>query len=290
MKIANSSFTRACLVAAIGFLHVGPVQAYSGFTRSQGGLYTKLTYGTFTSNDFYDLEGNLNNRGEDFTQRSVALYVEYGVLDSLDLVVEMPLVRMNSFSNSGTAVGIGDLRLTAKYGVEVAGFRIAAMLSPEIPTGDSGATVKTETGLNLLLPTGDGEFNLWSRLALSRSFPSIHAYVNLDFGYNLRTDGFSDQIAFGAEAGYKLLDYLWLSGHFRGQLVPSDELRPSGGFIFGEGTEFLSAGAGIAVPLPYTPLSITFDWDQIFAAQKNIYGGATFLFGFSGEFDVFPNE
>lgn len=272
----------------LGVTSVTPnsAEAYSGFTRSQGTAYVKLALSTFTSNDFYDLAPNLNDRGQDFTQRNLSIYAEYGIIDGLTAIINAPLLRVNSYANTNTALGFGDVQLELKYGVDLAGIKIAASLAPEFPTGDANATVQTESGLNLILPTGDGEFNVWSRIAVSyglplAALPWLDGWVSAGAGYNVRTDGFSNQVGFGAELGTRWWGLLIVQARMRGQFVPSDELKTSGGFIYGEGTEFITVGAGLAAVIPNTNWAVSLDWEQPVAAQRNLYSGSVLVAGVS---------
>lgn len=259
-------------------------EAYSGFTKGQGEVYVKVAYSTFTSNDFYDLTGRLNDRGQDFTQQNLGVYAEYGIIDSLTVSANLPALRINSYANTNSAVGIGDIQLALKYGVRWLGFHLSASVMPEIPLGDSDATVQTDSGLNLVLPTGDGEFNVWTQLAVSRPFsiPGVSwldGWVSAGGGVNVRTKGYAHQIGYGAELGVRLFERAYVQGRVRGQIVPSEDLDTNTGFIYGEGTEFLTVGAGAAVAVPETPLFGTFDFEVPVAGQLNLYSGLVFIAG-----------
>ncbi len=259
-------------------------EAYSGFTKNQGELFVKVAFSTFTSNDFYDLSGRLNDRGQDFTQRNIGVYAEYGIIEGLTATANIPALRINSYANTNSAVGFGDVQLALKYGVRLFGFHLAASVMPELPLGDSDATVQTDSGLNLVLPTGDGEFNVWSQLAVSRGFsiapiPWLDGWVSAGAGFNLRTKGYAHQVGFGGELGLRFFDLAFVQGRLRGQIVPSEDLDTSTGFIYGEGTEFLTVGAGVAVLVPETPLMATFDFEVPVAGQLNLYSGPVFVAG-----------
>lgn len=260
--------------------------AQSAFTRAPGSVYAKLGYTYFSSNDYWDLGGVLRDRGERFTQHSLSLYGEVGLVDHLNAIVSFPALKVNHFANTNRAVGVGDLQIGFKLGTELGrGLKLAAMVIAEFPTGDSGATVQTETGANLILPTGDGEYNTWTMVALSRSIAPIHGWFNLYFGLNARNSGFANQLQVGGELGHHLLDMFYIQIRARLQVVPSDDLDVAAGFIFGEGTEFFSVGAGIAYPVPHTPIAITFDWEQAVAYRQNLYTGPVLTFGVAYEYD-----
>ena len=281
--------TVACLALVLGT--VGTASAQSAFTRKQLSGYAKLAASIFVSNRFYDLDGKLNDDGQNLELYSAALYAEVGVVDQLTVMLDWQVFRANAYAESTTAYGIGDLRLGLKYGLRFGRHHVAAIVAPEFPTGNSEATVSEETTLvtgrvverKLGLPTGDGEFNIWNRLAYSVSVNELDAWASADFGVNWRTQGFAHQLAMGAEVGHFLLRHVYLMARIRGQLVPSNDLKRGSGFIFGEGTEFLSVGAGLAAPIPRTPIAATFDWLQIVGLAQNVYAGPQVLFGASVE-------
>ncbi len=207
-----------------------------------------------------------------------------GIVPGLNAILNAPLVRVNRYANTGRAAGIGDLQLGLKYGLDLfAGLKLAATVAVDFPTGNSDAVVQTDTGANLLLPTGDGEFNVWTILALSRSIEPIHGWFNTYFGVNARTSGLSHQLQFGVEVGTFLFDAIYAQARFRGQFVPSDDLNVAGGFIYAEGTEYLSIGLGLAYPIPRTPIAVTLDWEQAIAQQQNLYAGPVISVGVSYE-------
>ncbi|NJK90010.1 MAG: hypothetical protein HC923_11890 [Myxococcales bacterium] len=164
------------------------------------------------------------------------------------------------------------------------------MVSPEFATGRSEALVPTDTGARINIPTGDGETNVWFHTAVSLPAPAWSAYGTLYGGYNLRTNDFSDQIAFGAELGVFVAKLVWLQARFDGLETPTppEDLRPTGGFIFGEGTEYLRAGGGAAARIFSTPFWGTFDFWVPFGQLRNLYAGPTFMFGLA--FDWSPSS
>ncbi len=267
------------------------VEAQDGFVKNQGQLYSKLAFTSFASKDFYTQTRDLRNLGQVFTQRNVVLYGEYGIIDSLTAIVNFPLVRTNAFANTNTIVGIGDLSLGLKYGIRAGGFNFAASVNPEFPTGNADATVQTnDTGANLVLPTGDGEFNVWSWLGASRGIPItgvswLDGWASIGAGLNLRTKGLAHQIGLRAEVGIRFFQQVILQFQTRSQLVPSNEFEP-GGFILGEGTEYVAVAALIGAKIPRTPLSLELEWAQPVASQQNLYSGPVFAAGLSVDLEV----
>lgn len=258
--------------------------AYSGFLKAPGEGYAKVSYSTITSNRFYDTEGDLFDLGSNFNQQNVMLYGEIGVLPYLTLGLNAPVLRLNSFETSRTAAGVGDLQLFAKSGLELYTIHAALIVAAELPTGRSEYLVDTDfEGIKSNLPTGDGETNFWLRLALSRSLPTpdwIPAYVSADVGYNLRTK-YHGQLQAGFELGVSVLGYVWLQGSVNAQFAPTatEDLDPSGVFLFGEGTEYVAGGFSASANIPRTPLWVSFDFRNTFANLRNLYAGSNFGVG-----------
>ena len=261
-------------------------EAYSGFVKNSGSGYVKLSFNTFASNDFYDTSGELSSFGSEFSQQNLSLYAEYGVLDFLTVGIDAPLLRLNSFETSDTAAGVGDLTLFAKVGTSLAGFRLSLTLAPEFPVGRSEALVDTAfADIRSNLPTGDGEFNVWTRVAVSRTLPTpnaIPSYASVYFGHNLRTE-FADQLEVGGEVGVSLWGWVWLQGRLTARFTPTstENLKPEGIFLFGEGTEYVAAGGSLSVRVPETPLWAHVDVAHTFANLRNLYAGTTVGAGLS---------
>lgn len=281
---------RILLAMAVMVLCLAPANAsaQSGFLRAPYSGYAKLSFTTLSSNDFYDTSGNLSNFGGDFTQRNLQLYGEVGLHKYLTAGINATVLRLNSFENSDTAAGLGDLRLFAKSGLQFLGFHAAGIVEVELPTGRSEANVDTEfEGVRTNLPTGDGETNIWFRLALSRSIPVadwLNAYFSVHGGLNLRTE-FAEQIEIGGELGGNILGWVLVQGTIGAQFTPTatENLDPRGIFLFGEGTEFVVGGASVSVRLPSTPLWLSFDYRNTFANLRNLYAGSTFGLGLAVE-------
>lgn len=274
-------------IAAVA-LSASSAAAQSGFLKAQGSGYVKMSFSTISSDAFYDTSGERISFGGSFTQRNLSLYGEVGVLPFLTAGVSAPVLRLNSFDTSDTAVGLGDAQVFAKTGYQWLGFHGALILGAELPTGRSEALVDTEfEGVRSNLPTGDGEANFWFTLALSRPLPTpdfLPAYASAFVGYNLRTK-YSNQVDAGAEVGVQLFGFLWLQGKVAGRFrtVAVEDLDPAGTFLFGEGTEYVAGSFGASAQIPSTPLSVTLDVQNTFARLRNLYAGTTVGVGLAAD-------
>lgn len=283
MKTASLALLGAALLAPSTAL------AQSGFLKNQGAGYVKLSFDSLSSSDLYSTSGQRFDASGTFTQSNLRLYGEVGVLDFLTVGVDGVLLRLNSFDTSEVATGLGDVQLFAKAGLQRWGFHGAFILGVELPTGRSEANVGNDFDGTTNLPTGDGETNLWFRLALSRPFSfgaGWQAFVNVHGGVNYRTQ-FSTQLAVGGSVGVSPLGWFWVEGGLDAQFTPTpvEDLDPTGIFLFGEGTEFVAGYVGLSIPIPKTPISVTGNYRNTFANLRNLYAGSTFSGGLAVEWN-----
>lgn len=256
--------------------------ATSGYLRGPGSGYAKLSYWQMASHTYFTLDGTRRDSGQRLTQRGLVLFAEYGLIEHLAIAANIPLLRANSYSETSTALGIGDVTLELKTGVTLGAWHIALAVAPDLPTGRSLAFVSDNNGGRINLPTGDGELNVWTRVALARAIEPLNAYASADVGYNVRTEGFSDQLGFSFELGHLAFDHLWIIGRTRGQFSLSDDPNPAVPFLYGEGTEFIALDASLAVPIGPV-LTIGLDYSNVAFARRNIYGGSFFGGGMSAQ-------
>jgi hypothetical protein len=276
--------------AVLLFLSFIAVEAFtqSGWTRKKSTYFIKASFNIFSSENFYNPAGG-KLITTSFNQQSLALYGEYGISDKLTTIVDFPLLKLNSFENTETVTGIGDLKIEFKYALLTKKVPLAISVAPEFPTGSQDNFAKnTQSNLGFVerinLPTGDGEFNVWTTLAASHSFHPLPIYVSLSTAYNFRTqyNGFSfrDQVKFNFEAGYKLLDKVWLNGTLSAQTSIGKE-RGATDFIRGEGTEFTAFGFGAAYEVvKHWSISLqTWGYTDLIFDRKNIYSAPTYSIG-----------
>jgi hypothetical protein len=257
----------------------------SGWTRKKNTYFLKTGFNLFSSSDYYTPDGD-KLKTTQFNQQSLNLYGEYGISDKLTAIVNLPMLKLNSYDNTETASGIGDLKIELKYALLRKNIPVTIAVAPEFPTGskDNYAQNKLSAIDQINLPTGDGEFNIWSTLAASHSFHPLPIYVSLSTAYNYRTQYngfiFRDQIKFNFEAGYKFLDKIW----FNGTLSAQTSVGKSSGttdFIRGEGTEFTAFGFGAAYEVvKHWSISLqTWGYTDLIFDRKNIYSAPTYSIG-----------
>ena len=215
--------------------------AQSGWVREKGSLLVKSDLFFFRATTYVNPQGNAIQTSA-FTQATWHLYGEYGLGKRFALIGYMPLLRWNQFETTEPVIGQGDLKLELKYGLLTGKTPVSISIAPEIPTGRSAAFAANQSipGDGIILPTGDGEFNVWTTLAASRSFG--RAYASLFGAYNFRTAyqglAFRDLYQIGGEIGVHATDALWLQLKGRIQESVGESQHPELGFVRGDATTF----------------------------------------------------
>ncbi len=256
----------------------------SGWSRRKNTYFAKLAASYFQSSDYYNLNGEEMTTSV-FRQNSWVFYGEYGITDRLTTILHAPVLKSNGFETTNTVYGIGDLKVEFKYQL-FKNAPVSISVAPEFPTGSRNnfATNKTNPSENINLPTGDGEFNVWTTLAGSASFHPIPAYATISVAHNYRTRyddiKFRDQIMFSFEGGYKLADLIWINATIRAQESLG---KPSGvtDFLRGDGVAFtaVSLGASFEFFKGWSISTQVWGYNDLIFIRKNIYSSPTFSLG-----------
>ncbi|WP_024481586.1 hypothetical protein [Cellulophaga baltica] len=280
-------------IALMLFILTFKINAQSGWTREAKGFYGQVTASTFSSHDYYTTEGNLSDEGSTFNSHSIALYGEYGITDRFTSILSVPALVLNNFSTTETVTGIGSIKLGFKYKI-LKESPFAIQVDFDIPTNDgvNFATAKEPDDFGQIntinLPTSDGEFNVWTNLIASHSFPNGKTYGSIYSGVNFRTESFSNQFQAGAELGHLFIDKFYLIGKLKilEKLSSNNINNQSGSFLYGEGTTYTSFAFNGVYKLnnTYSLVAEYSDYTDLLVNRKNIYDGATFALGISVEF------
>jgi hypothetical protein len=257
----------------------------SGWTRKKNTYFVKTSFNLFSSSEYYTPDGE-KIKTTQFNQQSFNLYGEYGISDKLTAIINLPMLKLNSYDNTETASGIGDFKIELKYALLQKNIPLTLAIAPEFPTGSKNNYAQNKLSAidQINLPTGDGEFNIWSTLAASHSFHPLPIYISLSTAYNFRTqyNGFTfrDQTKFNFEAGYKLLSKIWLNGTLSAQ-TSVGKSNGTTDFIRGEGTEFTAFGFGAAYEVvKHWSISLqTWGYTDLIFDRKNIYSAPTYSVG-----------
>lgn len=234
-------------IIAVTLLGVSSVAFAGGgwvYKKSKG--YFKLGQNVIRSPYFFDGDGNVVDIPTVSLYTS-SLYAEYGLSDRLTGVLYMPFfvrstLNMVEFNQSGSTISgdeinsFGDTNIGLKYGFfQDKPVVLAASLTLGIPLGSS------EVSSERILQTGDGEFNQLIKLEASHSFHPKPFYVTTFFGFNNRTEGFSDEIHLGGEVGYtadKL--FILMKIYNVSSLYNGDAASTNANGVFANNTEYFS--------------------------------------------------
>jgi hypothetical protein len=287
-KISDSYFfTTLPLAFCLGLSLVfsSKVTAQSGWTKEKKEGFYQLSYQSMVSNDYFTLGGELLETNQ-FSQQSLVFYGEYGVTDRFTIIANLPLQAWNGFETTDKVSGLGDLRLEFKHAILKKYLPLTITVAPELPIGKANNFAKSTVNdfEQINLPSGDGEFNVWSTLASSFALPNIPFYGTIFGAYNVRTeyDGvqFSDQYALGAEIGYHIAQKVWVNARLNA-LATVGEVPVATDFVRGDGTEYTSFSLGASV-LAYKQLHLSVNYrnfnDLIFD-RKNLYSSGVVSVG-----------
>lgn len=235
------SFAMKQLWIITGLLIPTFLQAQSGWTRAPKSWLLKLDASHLNADQYYNPAGNALTTSA-FRQTSFNLYGEYGVLEKLTVIVQAPLLRLNSFETTRTVAGLGDLRLEAKYRLTGNIFPVSISIAPEIPTGRANALAQNKQSPidRINLPTGDGEWNVWTTLAASKSWGKWYGSAFSAYNFRSQYEGkeFRDLYQFGAEIGFHPWRPLWLNAKLRAQFSDGKSQHPDLGFVRGDATTY----------------------------------------------------
>ncbi len=272
-------------ILALLILSLSTSFSQSGWVNKKGEIFSQLAYQSFSSEDYVNLSGEKQATTK-FYYKSLQLYTEYGVTDKLTTIISLPIQTWQSFERTKTVSGMGDLRVELKYPLAQKGINVAISIAPEIPIGRSNLYSQSkELSFEYInLPTGDGEFNVWSTLAASASHASLPLYATLHTGFNYRTKfeaiDFLHQWTNGIKVGYKAIDKMWLET----QITTLSSLGDTEGlteFVRGNGTEYTSFSVGASYEvIPKWSVSLKYftntNWIE---KTRNVYTADVFSVG-----------
>ena len=177
---------------------------------------------------------------------TLSLYGERGITDKFTIQSYIPFFVRNVLNETkGAQTGvllepgieennIGDIDIAFRYALPFGSLPISATLLFGLPTGNSTQ--------NSGLFTGDGEFN--QMLKISTGVGATKWWTQFGLGYNNRTKGFSDEVRYDGEFGYKMLnDKLLTIFKLSGiESLNNGTEGPSSTGLFSNNVEFLSPG------------------------------------------------
>ncbi|WBO82923.1 hypothetical protein [Hymenobacter yonginensis] len=275
---------RAGWLLAAALLLAAEARAGGGWTRKKKRGYAKAGLTTVSTTRYHPLRGPTIETAR-FRQQVYSLYAEYGLTDRLEATLNFPVFRRAAYATVTPSRGVGDPEVGLRYGLLRGAWPLAVGLSVEAPLGNPRARGfdRTDPRVFVALPTGDGEWNVWTRAALSHSLSRWPAFFTVAAGYNQRTAGLTSQYSYGAQAGYHLRKKAWLTATFR----TLDNVRPPdpnrlGSIGLGEGVAYSTAGLGVSFEAT-RHLRLTTDWATGFGRLRNVYSGQQLTFGVAVE-------
>jgi hypothetical protein len=167
------------------------------WSQAKGHCYAKSSAVFYRTDEVFDEMGKRRGMGMDHDRFAAAqgfFYLEYGLRQRLTLLAQASggqLRARNDLLRRETT-GIGDLELGLKYQVVDRPVVVSPTLSLKLPTGYHRTYDP---------PLGTGDADLEVRLLLGRSLYPLPFYLGADAGYRRRGGVFSDQLAYGVEAG-----------------------------------------------------------------------------------------
>jgi hypothetical protein len=228
-----------------------------GWPQPKGHAYLKLYEWWIVADQHYTDQGKIDPNTTNGVFNTI-FYGEYGVTDRLTVVASVPLFSRAYFNNTisgttgetiipGEAInGIGDADIGLKYGIPNMPLAMSAMVVLGLPLGDESG------GSTGSLQTGDGEFNQMLQIDAGQGFTigDAPAYANIYAAFNNRTNGYSDEVRAGIEAGVNIFDQkLWLTGRlYTVQSMKNGErnFKNNGTSIFANNSEHITISPEVA--------------------------------------------
>ena len=215
------------------------------WTKPKGEGFYKLDYTLIQTNKVYDPGGKIVPF-RTLGNHTLSLYGERGITDKFTIQAYIPFFVRNVLNETkGAQTGvllepgieennIGDIDIAFRYALPFGSLPISATLLFGLPSGNNTQ--------NSGLFTGDGEFN--QMLKISTGVGAAKWWTQFGLGYNNRTKGFSDEVRYDAEFGYKMLnDKLLTIFKLSGiESLNNGTEGPSSTGLFSNNVEFLSPG------------------------------------------------
>lgn len=239
---------KSILAITILLMTISSQQLYAGggWPQKKGSGFFKLGQYVLRSNQYFNPEGSLIEVQPRISVYNTSFYGEYGITDRLTGIVYFPFFSRSTLNNlerrngdfvEGDAVSsLGDTDISLKYGLIVnKPIVVSAKITFGLPLG------KSSGGNTGTLQTGDGEFNQMLTIEASHSFYPIPLYASVAAGFNNRTNNFSDEVRFGAEAGYTFGKFTAVARvNLVESLMNGDGATNSNQGVFGNNIEYFS--------------------------------------------------
>ena len=201
------------LVTAVVLCHTSFAYA-GGWTQAQGKGYFKLSQQVINAESLYFGDGSTGVIPK-VSGYTTSLYGEFGLLDRVTLVGYMPFYQHLGIDGGDPTTGLGDWDVGVRIGILTKGPTVVSLQAlAGLPLGDAES--------DLILWTGDGEFNQHFSLQVGHSLYPVPGYLKAELGYNNRQsddspdDDFADELRYSLEAGYTIAERVGISVWLRG--------------------------------------------------------------------------
>ena len=223
IRIVFSTLISVVVLCHTSFAYAG------GWTQPPGKGYFKLSQQITSAESLFFSDGS---KGEIPTVSgyTTSFYGEFGLIDRVTLVGYMPIYTSFGVDLEGfdSTTGLGDWDVGVRIGILTKGPTVVSLQAMAgLPLGDSGG--------DLILWTGDGEFNQHFSLQVGHSLYPVPGYLKAELGYNNRQsddnpdDDFADELRYSLEAGYTVAERVGISVWLRGVRAlgrADDEFHP----------------------------------------------------------------
>ncbi|MBE0644598.1 MAG: hypothetical protein IH600_11010 [Bacteroidetes bacterium] len=169
--------------------------------------YLSLGYRGFNGQQYYGGQGEKLGL-QRLEEQTLTLYSEYGYSKNISGIVSVPAFRklFAQVSPDSPLLSVqspGDVELGMRYAIWPGANNVVTFTALfGIPLGEATQTDG--------LWAGDNEYNQLIKLGYGHSFDGYPLYIHVESGYNFRSGGFSDEIHFGVEVGFRPWDPLEL--------------------------------------------------------------------------------
>lgn len=226
----------------------------TAWVRAKHELYSSAAAQYSAASNYYNPDGNLVVTSP-FYAGGLYLYNEYGVTDNFSVIASMPVFKIQGYATTNKVLGLGDLLLGVKVGLFQDVFPISYSAEFELPTGTAELLAVNNVNAfeTINLPTGDGEFNIHNKLAISHSFHPFPVYISGFVDYNWRSQykdfDFNNQLIGGFEFGFETPSKVWFIVKANAQSTQGS-IESVTDFSRGEGTNFSFLQLETVIPLP----------------------------------------
>lgn len=203
-------------ILAAGMVFHSSISYAGGWTQPQGRGYFKLSQQIISAESLFRGNGS-KTEIPTVSGYTTSFYGEYGLIDRVTLVGYMPFYTNFSVDAEGfdPTTGLGDWDVGVRIGLLTGGPTVVSLQAlAGLPLGDSGG--------DIVLWSGDGEFNQHFSLQVGHSLYPVPAYLKGEIGYNNRKssdnrdDDFADELRYSLQAGYTIAERVGIALSLRG--------------------------------------------------------------------------